>query len=78
VDAIGVKAPPTYVIWWMVMAATIRSACLSQILLNVRRLCRAHVYMLPVETAQEMARHSDTLARGSGSIPLLSQMLPQF
>ena len=29
VDAIGVETPPTFVIWWMAMAATIHPPCLS-------------------------------------------------
>ena len=62
----------------MAMAATIHPPRLLQILLDVCRLCHANVDMLLVETAQEMARHSDTLTRGSGSVPFLSQMIPQF
>src|ERR1035437_11074413 len=76
VDAIGVETLPTFVIWWMAMAATIHPPCLSLIPLDACRLCRADVYMLLVETAQEMARHCETLTRGSGSVPFLSQMIP--
>jgi hypothetical protein len=34
--------------------------------------------MLRAETAQEVARYGETLTRGSGSVPFLSQMIPQF
>jgi hypothetical protein len=42
------------------------------------QVARADVNILLVETTQEMARHSDTLTRGSGSAPFFSQVIPQF
>lgn len=78
VDAIGVETLPTFVIWRMVMAAAINPSCLVQILLDTSRLRRADVNLLPIQTTQEMARHSDTLTRGSGSVPFFSQVIPQF
>ena len=39
---------------------------------------RADVNLLLIETTQEMARHSDTLTRGSGSVPFFSQVIPQL
>jgi len=78
VDAIGVETPPTFVIWWMAMAATIPPPRLLQIILDACGLRRADVNLLPIETTQEMARHSDTLTRGSGSVPFFSQVIPQF
>ena len=78
VDAIGVETLPTFVIWRMAMAAAIHPACLLQILRHACRLRRADVNLLLVETTQEMARHSDTLPRGSGSVPFFNQVIPQF
>ena len=78
VDAIGVETLPTFVIWRMAMAAAIHPSCLLQILLDACRLRRADVNLLLIETTQEMARHSDTLTRGSGSVPFFSQVIPQF
>jgi hypothetical protein len=78
VDAIGVETLPTSVIWRMAMAAAIHPSCLLQILLDACRLRRADVNLLLIETMQEMARHSDTLTRGSGRVPFFSQVIPQF
>ena len=78
VDAIGVETLPTFVIWRMAMAAAIHPSCLLQIRLDACRLRRADVNLLLIETTQEMARHSDTLTRGSGSVPFFSQVIPQF
>jgi hypothetical protein len=78
VDTIGVETPPTFVIWRMAMAAAINPSCLLQILLDACRLRRADLNMLLVETAQKTASHSDTLTRGSGSVPFFRQMIPQL
>jgi hypothetical protein len=75
VDAIGVETPPTFVIWWMAMAATIQPPCLLYIPLDVRWLYRVDVQILLAEIAQEMAGHGETLTRGSGSVAVLNQML---
>jgi hypothetical protein len=60
----------------MPMAAAIHPPCLLQILLDAFRLGRADVNLLFIEIAQEMARHSDTLTRASGSVSFFSQMIP--
>jgi hypothetical protein len=78
VDAIGVETLPTFVIWRMAMAAAIRPSCLLQILLDASGLRRTDVNLLLIETTQEMARYSDTLTRGFGSVPFFSQVIPQF
>jgi len=77
VNAIGVETLPTFVIWRMAMAAAIHPSCLLQIF-HACRLRRADVNLLLVETTQEMARHRDTLPRGSASVPFFKQVIPQF
>jgi hypothetical protein len=72
VDAIGVETLPPFVIWRMAMAAAIYPSCLLQVLLDACSLRFADVNLLLVETTQEMAGHSDTLTRGSGSVPFFS------
>jgi hypothetical protein len=62
VDAIGVETPPTFVVWWVAMAATIRPPCLVQIRLDACCFRLADVNMLFVEILKEMTRHSNTLA----------------
>jgi hypothetical protein len=62
VDPIGVETPPTFGVWWVAMAATIRPPRLLQIRLDACCFRLTDVNMLFVEILKEMTRHSKTLA----------------